>query len=531
MTDTAKDMQEVPAAIPCTDPATGERLGETPSLTPDEVRDRIARARRAQAQWGKTPFSERRRVLERLLALILENDDELCDQICRDAGKTLHNAMLGEIWPICEKLRWTIKHGERHLAAERVSSGLLVHKRARIEYVPLGVIGVICPWNFPLQNILGPTIPALFAGNAVIAKVSEWVSWSAAPFERLVQRALSDCGYPKDLVQVITGYADTGAALVSGGVDKIVFTGSMRNGKRVVAESAESLTPVVLELGGKDPMIVCDDADVEQAAHAAVSGTFIASGQMCLAAERILVFERVHEPFLDRVRDITLRLRQGPPLQGKLVDVGAMTMPAQIDIVDALVEDAVQKGARLVCGGKRAKIRKGSKQFYEPTILDGVSPDMRLWREEAFGPVMAITRVRDEAHAIELANDTTYGLSSSVFTRDPERGRRIAGSLRAGSSCINDWAVMYMANDLPFGGVGGSGFGRLNGRDGLRAMTNPKAVIEDRLPLHRAIKLFPGRRGDYEVTRSAVRLLYAGSLAERARHGLDLLRALRERMR
>ena len=235
--------------IRCTDPATGAYLGDVPVMEASEVRERIVRARRAQEAWARTSFKERRRVLKRLLDEVLERADELCDAICRDAGKTRENAMLGEIWPICEKLRWTIAHGERHLRPEKVSSGLLVHKRARIEFQPLGVIGIICPWNFPLQNILGPTIPALMAGNAAVVKVSEWTSWSAIHFQRLLDSVLESTGHSPDLVQLVTGYGETGAALVSGGVDKVFFTGSMKNGRKVVEESAKTLTPVILELG------------------------------------------------------------------------------------------------------------------------------------------------------------------------------------------------------------------------------------------------------------------------------------------
>ena len=506
--------REVPATIPCVDPATGEHLGEVPALTPDEVRERVARARVAQESWAKTSFAERRRVLRHLLDMLLEHADSLCEEICRDTGKTLHNAMVGEVWPVAEALRWTIQKGERHLRPEPMSSGLLVHKRARVEFHPLGVIGVISPWNVPFQNILAPAIPSLFAGNATIVKVSEWTSWLVAPVQEFLDRCFHECGYSADLIQLITGYGDTGAALVNSGVDKIVFTGSMRNGKRVLEASAETLTPVILELGGKDPMIVCDDADLDQAAHMAVSGAFIASGQTCLAAERVLVFDTVYDEFVAKVQDVTLRLRQGPPLAGKLVDVGSMTMPAQVEIVEALVTDALDKGAQLKAGGKRAK-RKPSKHYFEPTILAEVTPDMRIFREETFGPVMTIVRVRDEDEAVRLANDTEYGLSSSVFSKDHDRARRIAARIEAGSSCINDWALMYMVQDLPFGGVKGSGFGRLNGREGLRACTNAKAVIDDRLPLHPVAKLFPTRRSDYDLAREGIRLLYGSGLGSK----------------
>jgi acyl-CoA reductase-like NAD-dependent aldehyde dehydrogenase len=518
-----------PTTIPCTDPATLQSLGEVPVTTPDEVRARVARARAAQVRWGATPFSQRRRVLRRLLDYLLDHTDELCDVIARDSGKTRENALLGEIWPICEKIRHTLATGERDLAAERVSSGLLMHKVARIEYHPLGVIGVICPWNFPLQNVLGPTIPALMAGNAVVVKVSEWTSWSAPRIQQIFDRVLSDCGYPTELVQLVIGYAETGAALVNAGVDKIVFTGSMANGRRVLAESAKTLTPVILELGGKDPMIVCDDADLEQAAHAAMAGVFISSGQMCLAAERLLVFDRVHDRFVDLVVDKARALRQGPPLSGQTVDVGAMTMPAQVEIVDKLVKDAVKRGAQLRLGGhKGTATAQGLRgQFYAPTVLTGVTPDMAIAKEETFGPVMCIFRVRDEEEAVRVANGTEFALGSTVFSKDATRGRRLADQLRAGSTVVNDFGLAYIANALPFGGLRGSGFGRLNGREGLRAMCNQKSVLTDRFPgLHRPVKLYPVRDSDYARSKSTIELLYRSDLVARVGAAVELVRGL-----
>jgi acyl-CoA reductase-like NAD-dependent aldehyde dehydrogenase len=514
--DTIED-SEVPATIPCVDPATGDRLGEVPAFSVDEVHACVGRARRAQASWKKTGFAERRRVVRKLLEYVLAYADELCQLVARDAGKTLQNAMLGEIWPVCEKLRWTVAHGERHLRDETVSSGMLLHKRAYIEYQPLGVIGVITPWNYPLQNVVGPTVPALFAGNAVIVKVSEWTAWSAERLQQMFHRVLVDCGHSPDLVQIITGYGDTGAALVSSGVDKVVFTGSKANGRRVIEESAKTLTPVVLELGGKDPMIVCNDADLEQAAHAAAAGVFLTSGQMCLAAERIYVHKQVHDEFVHHAVDVALRLRQGPPLSGKLVDVGAMTMPAQVEIIDRLVQDAVDKGAEVRVGGKKGK----GGRFYLPTVLTDVDHTMDITHEETFGPVMCIIKVDSEREAIERANDTDYGLGSYVFTKDPKRARRIASQLVSGSTCVNAFAMNYMAQDLPFGGVRGSGYGRLNGREGLREMTNVKAVIDDRLPVYRAVKVFPGRRGDYEVTRAAIRTVYERGLKNRIKNAIE----------
>jgi acyl-CoA reductase-like NAD-dependent aldehyde dehydrogenase len=516
-----------PSTIPCRDPATGEPLGEVPVVSPEEVHAVVGRARAAQERWGAASFAARRRVLERILHHVVAHTDELVELIVRDAGKTRENALLGEIWPVCEKLRHTIATGERDLRPEAVSPGLLMHKRALIEYRPLGVIGIICPWNFPLQNVLGPTVPALMAGNGAVVKVSEWTSWSAPRIQRIFDQALSAEGFSTDLVHIVTGYGETGAALVGSGVDKVVFTGSMPNGRRVLAESAKTLTPVILELGGKDPMIVCDDAPLERAVHAALAGSFITSGQMCLAAERVIVFDAVHDRFVDEVVKVASQLRQGPPRAHEVVDVGAMTMPRQVEIVERLVADAVAKGARVLAGGRRRADLGDS--FFAPTILDGVTPEMAIFRDETFGPVLSIVRARDEEHAVRLANDTDYGLGSTVFSTDAARARRIAARLRAGSTVVNDFGLAYMANELPFGGVGGSGFGRLNGREGIRAMCNVKAVLEDRFTGLPATRLYPTKPGDYARGKRLVELLYGEGLRARTRAAYAIVRALFER--
>lgn len=516
--------------IRCFDPATRELLGVVPVDGPEDVRRAIARARAAQIGWGETSFALRRRVLRRVADAILAGVDDLVDLIVRDSGKTRENALMGEIWTVLEKLRWTAAHAEEHLRPEPVSSGLLVHKRARLEFHPLGVIGAIVPWNYPLQNIMNPLISAVAAGNGFVVKPSEWVAWSARRFVQLVRDALQAEGQSPELVQVVQGYGETGQALIAGGIDSLVFIGSVKNGQRVLEAAARTITPVVLELGGKDPFIVCDDADLEAAAHAAMSGCFISAGQNCVASERLLVFDAVYDRFERRVGELVGQMRQGEPRGGQVVDIGAIVTPMQLEIVERLVARAVEQGARVVTGGKRVLGERGD--YFAPTVLADVTPDMDIMQEETFGPVMLLCRVRDEHHAVQIANGTGFGLSASVFGRDRARARRIADRLQAGMTAINDFGGMtYMAQDLTFGGIKQSGFGRINGREGLRACCNVKAVLDDRLPLTFPSKLYPVADGAFDRLKGTMRLLYGHGLRQRLDGALDLYRSFQGRRR
>lgn len=504
-----------PDVIPCFDPATGEPLGTVKVTSLDEVRKKIARAREAQRSWRRTTFDERRRVLGRMLDRILDEDERLVDLVTRSSGKTRENALMGEVWTLCEKLRWTIANGEKHLTPEPVSSGMLAHKKARLEFHPLGVVGAIVPWNYPLQNVLSPAITALFSGNAYVVKPSEWVAWSAEPFVELVRDALREGGHDPELVQLVQGDGKVGKALIESGVDVVVFIGSVENGRRVLAAAAEKLIPVVLELGGKDPFIVCDDANLEAAAHAAISGAFINCGQNCVASERILVHQDVANRFERRVGEIVGAMRQGPPKEGGQVDVGSMATPLQLEVVERLVKRAIAEGARVVVGGKRGE---GKGAYFAPTVLADVTPDMEIMREETFGPVLLLTTVRSDDEAIAIANGTAFGLGSTVFSEDRARARRIADRLEAGMTGINDYGGMtYMAQDLTFGGIKNSGFGRMNGREGLRAMCNTKAVLDDRLPFTLPAKVYPVTPRDFGVTQGTLDLIYGRGIRRRLR--------------
>ncbi len=513
--------------IPCIDPATREPLGTVRADTPEDVVRKVARAREAQKVFRETSFETRRQLLTNILENILNNIDELVTLCVRDAGKTRENALMGEVWPVCEKLRWTIGAGEDHLLPETMSSGLFMHKKATVHFEPKGVIGVICPWNYPLQNILGPVIPALFAGNAAVVKVSEQVAWSSERFARIFDEALDALGLPRELVTLVNGYGDVGKALVESGVDLVVFTGSGPNGQKVIEASAKNITPVILELGGKDPLIVCDDADLEQAAHAAMAGCFIAAGQNCMAAERVIVHDGIYDRYVARMVELVGSLRQGPPLGETQVDVGAMVSPMQVDIVERLVDDAIAKGAKALVGGTRVLEDQG--QYFAPTVLVDVTDDMLIMREETFGPVMVIAKVTSDQEAIHLANSTSFGLGSTVLSKDHKRARWIADQLVAGSTTINDFGLTYMAQALPFGGVGASGFGRLNGREGLRACTNVKAVLSDRLPLHMPTKIYPVGESDYTVVRGLIETIYRPTVRGRVAGVARLLSGVKKR--
>ncbi len=469
----------------------------------------------------KSSFKQRSAVLGHISDYILEHADELCGLIVKDAGKTYENAILGEIMPACSKISWLKKYGKKYLKSEKVGSGILMHKKGRIDYVPLGVVACIIPWNYPLQNIISSLVAPLMAGNAVIVKPSEQVAFSSNEFIKITNQALEKEGFSTDTVQFVQGYGDSGAALISAHVDMILFIGSVANGRRIIQASAEHITPVVMELGGKDPMIVCDDAHLEKAVHSAIGGCFINLGQNCIASERIIVMQPLYDAFCARVAKITNQMRQGVAERGGNVDVGSLTSPLQVDIVERLVDDAIAKGARVLAGGKRLKDSPGC--FYPPTILTDLSDDMDIVTTEVFGPVMLIFKAADEPEAVALANNSELGLQSSVITHNRARGEHIAQQIESGAVCINDFGLCYVNQDLPFGGTKYSGYGVMNGRDGLRAYTTPKAVLADRFPLEIPPKLFPVGSSDYDSAKASIRLLFGSGITYKFKHLLGLI--------
>ena len=481
-------------------PATLERIGEIRVATAEEVVEVLGRARKASAEWSELTFDQRARYMFRARDLIVDRADSLTDVICADTGKPRLEALV-EVMSACDSLTFYGKRAKHFLRDERKPLHLLKTKRLILSYRPIGVIGLITPWNFPFILAFNPTVQALMAGNAVVLKPSEFT-----PFTGLViEEVLRDAGLPEGVFQVLTGDGSTGASLVEGGCDKISFTGSVRTGRKVAEACARQLIPCTLELGGKDPMVVCDDANLERAARGAVYGGFANSGQICVSTERVYVSRKLAEPFVNRVVELTKELRQGPESDGE-VDVGAIISPQQIDIIDAHVKDAVSKGARVLTGGRRNPRYEGF--FYEPTVLVDVNHEMDIMREETFGPVLPIQIVDDDEEAIRLANDSRFGLNANVWTRDRAKGKELANRIEAGAATVNDCVLAYGVAESPFGGVKESGIGRVNGELGLKSYCHVQSVIIDRFGGRGEAMWYPYTARKLRIFRRLLNLLY-----------------------
>jgi succinate-semialdehyde dehydrogenase/glutarate-semialdehyde dehydrogenase len=497
MTAQLKPVAPDRATFEVRNPATGESVGTFPVHTADDIAALVANAREAQTWWVGLGFDGRKKRMHRWVRWLARDCDALYDIGYRETAKPKGDVQF-ELLAGLEDIRWAATHAKGVLGQRRIAPGLaMLNFDARVSYEPLGVVGVITPWNAPVYTAFCGLAYALAAGNAVIMKPSEYSAATGVYAVESFYRANPDA--PEGLVNWITGFGETGSALCRAGVDKLAFTGSVPTGRRVMSACAENLTPVLLELGGKDATIIDRDADLDAAAASVVWGSMWNAGQACVGVERVYVVQDVRDAFLGKVKDIADKLTVGTD---ELSDFGPMTVPNQIEIIRRHVSDALDRGATALVGGLDS-IRP---PFVDPIVLVDVPEDSSAVSEETFGPVLVINTVPDVEEAIRRANGTSFGLGSSVFSG--ARGAEIASRLRAGGTTINSVLTFVGMPSLPFGGVGDSGFGRFHGDDGLREFTRAKATTRKRFSMGQDMQQFPRTQEQFDVVHKVVKLRY-----------------------
>lgn len=492
-------------------PATGEELGRAPVCTPEQVQAAVTAARAAQAAWGDLTVRQRMHELKRLSRVLVEQADAIARLIVAEQGKNQVEAY-GEVVTALELLHFYRGHAAGILRTRTVSPRLGVLRSNRIVARPRGVVGIISPWNYPLALSMESLIAALAAGNAAVLKPSEYTPLVGLKVGELARLA----GLPQGLVQVVTGDASTGRALIAAGIDKLVFTGSAANGRKVAALAGEHLVPLTLELGGKDAAIVLADADLDKAAAGILWGALLNAGQACLAVERVYVEEAAAAAFIEKLTAKAARLRTGPAMD-PTNEVCAITTEAQMNVLKQQVAEARQMGARVLLGGDPLP---GAGRFFPPTIIVDVSEEMAVMREETFGPLIAIRRVKDVEEAIRLTNASAYGLTASLWTRDVARGRRLLTRLEVGDAALNDHGTSTGYAEVGWGGRKASGYGKTRGAEGLREMVVWQHISWPRLGGQ--MMGFPYSAKKVEFVRTLIKVLF-GNWKERLslfrRHG------------
>jgi len=489
-------------SIDVENPATGEVVRSVPVASPEKVRATVERARAVQPDWEALGYEGRGRVLRRMQKWLVDNTDRVVETIVSETGKAYEDALVAEVAYGTIGLGFWAGHAPKYLKDERIRTPnpFVAGRKLVVRYRPIGVVGVIGPWNYPLNNTFGDAVPALAAGNAVVMKPSEVTPLTSL----LLADAMRECGLPDNVLQVAVGGADTGEALIDA-VDMIMFTGSTATGRKVMERAARTLTPVSLELGGKDPMIVLADADVERAANAATYYAMQNGGQTCISVERVYVEAPVYDQFVSRLTEKVGALRQGPPGGPGSVDVGAVTFAPQLDIVRRHVDEARAAGARVTTGGA---VRDGGGRFYTPTVIADADHTMAAMTEETFGPTLPVMKVADAEEAVRMANDSAYGLGASVWTKDTARGEQLARRIESGFACVNDINVNYFAFELPMGGWKASGLGVRHGADGIRKYTRRQSILVTRVAMKREVHFFPYKARTTKLLRRLVKTLY-----------------------
>ncbi|MCM3573034.1 aldehyde dehydrogenase family protein [Mesobacillus subterraneus] len=471
-------------------PATGKVIAEIEETPVYEVPFFYQKARESFGNWSGLAISERIRYLKNLKQLMVDEMDQIAKIISDDTGKVLTESIVADIMPTLDAIDHIIRHAEKVLSRKKVKTPLLlIGKKSFIEYMPRGVVLVISPWNYPLQLAMVPMISALAGGNSVILKPSEVTPLVGKCIEDLFRRS----GFPEGTVQVAHGGKEVGAAFTAGKPDYIFFTGSVRTGKIIQQQAAKDLIPTTLELGGKDPMIVFDDANLDRAVKAAAWGAFTNSGQVCMSAERLYVQKSIYGKFLEKLKKEVNSLQQGTDLDS---DIGSMTFPGQKEVVKAQLDEAIERGAKLETGLKPSDWK--GDMFLPLTVITEVKQDMKIIQEESFGPLLPVVPFDTEEEAIEYANGTVFGLNASVWTRDKAKARRVASRLVSGAVVINDVIITVANHGLPFGGTKESGIGRYHSEAGLRIFCHEKAIMEDMGFMKSEIQWYP-YKGKYPL--------------------------------
>ncbi len=489
-------------------PATGEEVGRVRNFTKEEVETAVEKSRKAFEVWRKTPFSERRRIIMRAREVILAEMDEIATLISDEMGKPRAEALSNEITPVLDLMQYFARHTEKMLRPRKIDIGLLgwLGRSSKVIYKPMGVVGIISPWNFPLSIPLGEVVMALMAGNTVVLKPSELTALTGEKIAEIFEIAQ----LPKNILQVVSGDGETGAALVNSAPNKIMFTGSVATGKKIAEAAAKNLTPVVLELGGKDPMIVFADADLEKASSGAVWGAFTNSGQACSSVERLYVEEKIADKFTRMIVEKTKELQQGFGSDPE-IEIGSMSSQEQMEIVEDHVEEFRQSGAEILTGGKRNENFKDGV-FFEPTVIKNAKNKMRPMREETFGPTLPIATFKTEDEAITLANDTDFGLTASVWTGDLSRGKRIAEKILAGTVNVNEVLYTHGIGQTPWGGFKDSGYGRTHGKEGLMELVAPQHIHVNKYLFTPDVWWFGYSKNAIETFKQMARTFASGSI-------------------